>query len=119
MKPFDHALWKSCFGAGWSPLVDLIGDYLEQYEPAIYRGESPFGLKEKYARLRSEPWGVQNQSTYDYLDLVERFSGYVCEQCGDQGEPHLNRGWWKTLCPKHRDIDRVDSNPPYEEGQRA
>ncbi len=89
-------------GGGW---FDLIWKLCEDIDVIVKReGWKNFSvdqIKEKFAGLRFYVNGA-NKEVVDLIQKAEEESFTICEVCGKPGVVTVKRGYYQTLCVKHR-----------------
>jgi hypothetical protein len=90
--------WNNCskedVGPGWGYLIDILEYHLTN-EPQII---DVVQIKEKFGTLR---FYIDYEKEYPkIIDLIERLSEFICEQCAKPGTLDTNSYWYKTLCPE-------------------
>jgi len=86
-------------GPGWVHIIEdaiklMIIQELKSYPQAVQ-------IKEKFGGLR---W-YTNSCTAEQqkiIDSAERVCGMICEKCGEPGTLAVSKGWYKTVCDKHK-----------------
>lgn len=96
---FTNMKYIEC-GDGWFGLIYKICDYINKFDKDIEC--QAVQIKEKFGGLRfyvaKAPTAV-----YNFIDMFERFSFYVCEECGTTINVTTDgKSWVKTLCDKCR-----------------
>ena len=92
-------------GDGWIPLIEemseKIQDTLESRCPEHLDKFRILQVKEKFGTLRVYT-NLYLDAIEDIIDEYVKLSSVTCEVCGNRGSLHLIRGWFSTLCDKHK-----------------
>lgn len=94
-----------CFGcecgSGWYDLIDKLCNDIQTYldaHPDVQQVEA-VQVKEKFGGLRYYVDGGDNNTDL-LIDIAERESYYVCENCGTRENIGRTDGWITTICKK-------------------
>lgn len=90
--------WGFQCGDGWFKLLDTLSHFLTLEIDKGVELEATT-VKEKFGTLRFYYYGG-NDYTSELINMFERASEHVCEQCGDWSELR-GTGWVFNLCDKH------------------
>ena len=92
-------------GNGWYELLDVLLSILELRQR---RGSVPSDdieitqIKQKFGGLRFYCHGVDDYC-YGMIDLAEKISTRICEECGNPGRlMTTHTGWLYTACEEHK-----------------
>lgn len=87
-------------GDGWFNLVDTLSAILEDKNR---KSDIPVAVacqvKEKYGTIRFYVDPTTDDSIYDIIDIFERLSECVCEECGAPSTLDRENGWIYNRCP--------------------
>lgn len=116
----DIEKWKKDVGPGWSFILDLTDNALEQWIP----GYKIRQIKEKFGGLRyyfdfpdnfdddydledpatENEYSVRKQSIWDFVHAMESLASTVCDQCGKPGQMRTSGPYNNyVLCDEHKD----------------
>lgn len=84
-------------GKGWRPLVEKLVDDIIKIDPTVEVAQ----VKEKFGGLRFYIYGG-NDKVDTLIDIAEKESYKICENCGTREGVTTEGGWILTLCPKCR-----------------
>jgi len=89
--------WEKHVGRGWQPIVKKTVNSINALGATVRQ------VKEKFGGLRIYYDSESNHGEINRLiQEAEWECEKICEECGEPGTLDSNRGWLKTLCPKHR-----------------
>lgn len=101
MTTFDERLAAAPCGAsvgpGWRPLIEELDKVLTRVAPEHRIAQ----VKEKFGGLRyyvDNLDGTNAAQVYAAIELAERLSYRICEDCGAPGTSVSLSGWFRTLC---------------------
>lgn len=76
---------------GWDPLIQLARNYIQDDSKILQ-------IKEKFGGLRIYT-GEVSIETLEFIDLLEKLSFNICQECGAPAETRWDdSGWIRTLC---------------------
>jgi hypothetical protein len=87
--------------SGWNTLISTALDTIESHLISGYIVLDQ--VKEKFGTLRIYYTDYSNDPDYvsGVIDLAERMSVHICEECGKPGKTRNNLSWIQTLCEDH------------------
>lgn len=107
-KSVKHTLMPFGFacGDGWYDLIDHLCETLDEENPEVVA----FQVKEKFGGLRFYVNGATDRG-YQLINAAEYASLCICEWCGRAGSIKGASGWMRTLCKKHRALEKKGWRP--------
>lgn len=85
---------------GWEPLIRDLCTKLQKISDWEEHQVVALQVKEKFGELRFYIHGGTDIQ-WAVIEQAESRSTSTCEICGQRGSTRSDRGWLKTLCPKH------------------
>jgi hypothetical protein len=97
--------WGFQCGNGWYKLLDTLSHFLTlEIEKGVELEATT--VKEKFGTLRFYYYGG-NEYTSELINMFERASEHVCEQCGNWSELR-GKGWVYNMCTKCWDAFKLE-----------
>ena len=90
--------WGIAVDIGWLPIIEFLCESIQGYVDLYTKVQVEFSqIKEKYGILRIY---TDNADEYvnNLVDMAERLSGKVCEDCGSVVDVTTKGGYILTLC---------------------
>ena len=93
---------------GWYPIIaEACGDITNVIDATPGLRVDVVQIKEKFGGLRfyMDINGASEETIeviHKIADWAENEASRTCEVCGEPGSVHSPKGWWKTVCQKHK-----------------